>query len=328
VRDFLKAAVRPEVLGPDVGLLVRGSDLEELRGARMEQIAAPDSAYLTEHTAKLVEGLIQLQDLGKLAVKGVKEPLGVYALQGIGRLHTKIEVSRARGFSKFVENVHQDVQVGRAEREIMSSVVTRAGSPRPARSSGEPHGVVEIAEVHADQVALLPAAHRDRDRELAGVGLLPGDLETVFDSPQAHSAPALVHDRGDAVQRLEQSLLLHPQLVLRVLGYDLFPGRELFRLQTHRDVEDADVEHALVLEEIHTHLPAPRRSADVLDELDRLPRHQEIALVSALDLERVKPVAVGGDRDVLAELEEDGVHRLPALLDRVATYNMLVFTFS
>jgi hypothetical protein len=71
VQDFLKAAVRPEVLGPDVGLLVRGSDLEELRGARMEQIAAPDSAYLTEHTAKLVEGLIQLQDLGKLAVKGV-----------------------------------------------------------------------------------------------------------------------------------------------------------------------------------------------------------------------------------------------------------------
>jgi hypothetical protein len=43
VQDFLKAAVRPEVLGPDVGLLVRGSDLEELRGARMEQIAAPDS---------------------------------------------------------------------------------------------------------------------------------------------------------------------------------------------------------------------------------------------------------------------------------------------
>jgi hypothetical protein len=127
VQDFLKAAVRPEVLGPDVGLLVRGSDLEELRGARMEQIAAPDSAYLTEHTAKLVEGLIQLQDLGKLAVKGVKEPLGVYALQGIGRLHTKIEVSRARGFSKFVENVHQDVQVGRAEREIV--VVIRLEIP-------------------------------------------------------------------------------------------------------------------------------------------------------------------------------------------------------
>jgi hypothetical protein len=29
----------------------------------------------------------------------------------------------------------------------------------------------------------------------------------------------------------------------------------------------------------------------------------------------MKTMAVGGDRDILAELEEDGVHRLPVLLD-------------
>jgi class 3 adenylate cyclase/tetratricopeptide (TPR) repeat protein len=71
-------------------------------GARMEQIASPDRTYLTEHTAKLVEGLVALQDLGKHSIKGVKEPLRVYELQGIGRLKTHLEVSRARGFSKFV----------------------------------------------------------------------------------------------------------------------------------------------------------------------------------------------------------------------------------
>jgi class 3 adenylate cyclase len=71
-------------------------------GVRMEQIAAPDRAYLTEHTAKLVEGQFALHDLGKLTVKGVKEPLRVYELQGPGRLRTRLEVSRARGFSKFV----------------------------------------------------------------------------------------------------------------------------------------------------------------------------------------------------------------------------------
>src|SRR5262245_44919869 len=71
-------------------------------GARMEQIAAPDRANLTEHTAKLVEGLVQLEDLGKVTVKGVKEPLRVYELRGIGRLRTRLEVSHARGFSKFV----------------------------------------------------------------------------------------------------------------------------------------------------------------------------------------------------------------------------------
>src|SRR5207249_318777 len=71
-------------------------------GARMEQIAEPGKAYLTEPTAKLVEGQFALQDLGKLAVKGVKEPVRVYELQGLGRLRTRLEVSRARGFSKFV----------------------------------------------------------------------------------------------------------------------------------------------------------------------------------------------------------------------------------
>jgi class 3 adenylate cyclase len=57
-------------------------------GARMEQIAAPDRAYLTEYTAKLIEGMFTLQDLGRMTVKGVKEPVGVYELGGVGRLRT------------------------------------------------------------------------------------------------------------------------------------------------------------------------------------------------------------------------------------------------
>src|SRR5262249_3346120 len=75
--------------------------------ARMEQIAEPGKAYLTEYTAKLVEGLIQLGDLGKLTVKGVKEPRSVFELQGIGKLRTKLEVSRSRGFSRFVGRVDE-----------------------------------------------------------------------------------------------------------------------------------------------------------------------------------------------------------------------------
>jgi hypothetical protein len=142
-----------------------------------------------------------------------------------------------------------------------------------------------------------------------------GSGRSLCDSPEAHSAAACVHDRGDAVQRLEQGLPLYPQLVFRLLGYDLFPGRELLRFETDRDIEYPDVEDGLMLEELYSCFGRPCRSADVLDELDRLPGHQEVSLVSALDLERVEPMAVGGDREVLATLEEDGVHRLPALLD-------------
>src|SRR5262245_53696412 len=70
--------------------------------ARMEQIAAADSACLSEHTAKLVSGYFQLRDLGETRIKGLRDPLHVFELEGVGRVRTRLEVSRARGFTKFV----------------------------------------------------------------------------------------------------------------------------------------------------------------------------------------------------------------------------------
>jgi hypothetical protein len=70
--------------------------------ARMEQIAAADSTYLSEHTAKLVSGYFQLRDLGETRLKGLNDPLHVFELEGVGRVRSRLEVSRARGFTKFV----------------------------------------------------------------------------------------------------------------------------------------------------------------------------------------------------------------------------------
>ena len=70
--------------------------------ARMEQLAAPDRIYLTDHTAALVSGFFRLRDLGLFTVKGVREPLRVHELEDVGALHTRLDVSRARGFSRFV----------------------------------------------------------------------------------------------------------------------------------------------------------------------------------------------------------------------------------
>src|SRR2546422_1494460 len=69
---------------------------------RMEQIAEPGKVYVAEHTARLVTGFFRLADLGPLTVKGVQDPLRVYELEGAGSLRTKLDVSRARGFSRFV----------------------------------------------------------------------------------------------------------------------------------------------------------------------------------------------------------------------------------
>jgi class 3 adenylate cyclase len=86
--------------------------------ARMEQLAESGKAYVSEHTAALADGFVTLQDLGRLALKGVTEPIRVYELQGIGKLRTKLDVSRARGFSRFVGRANEmaalEAALGRA----------------------------------------------------------------------------------------------------------------------------------------------------------------------------------------------------------------------
>ncbi|MEE8507846.1 MAG: adenylate/guanylate cyclase domain-containing protein, partial [Myxococcota bacterium] len=69
---------------------------------RMEQIAASESAYLTEGTARLVEGYFQLRSLGRSEIEGVPEPVGVYELEGTGAMRTRLDVAQRRGFSRFV----------------------------------------------------------------------------------------------------------------------------------------------------------------------------------------------------------------------------------
>lgn len=69
---------------------------------RMEALAEPGKAYLSEHTAHLVEGYFDLRDLGAFEIDGVGEPLGVYELAGLGRLRTRLEVSLAHGLASFV----------------------------------------------------------------------------------------------------------------------------------------------------------------------------------------------------------------------------------
>jgi class 3 adenylate cyclase len=69
---------------------------------RMEQLAEPGTICLTEHTRRLVEGYFRLRELGPVTIKGASAPLEVAVLEGVGQMHTRLDVSRARGFSRFV----------------------------------------------------------------------------------------------------------------------------------------------------------------------------------------------------------------------------------
>ena len=70
--------------------------------ARAQQLAAPGTVRLTEHTAALVEGFFELTDRGAVDVKGASAPVGMFELAGVGPLRTRLDASGARGFSRLV----------------------------------------------------------------------------------------------------------------------------------------------------------------------------------------------------------------------------------
>jgi class 3 adenylate cyclase/predicted ATPase len=83
---------------------------------RMEQLAEPGHAYLTQHTKRLVEGFFRLRDLGESKVAGASEPLRVYELEGVGPLRTRLEVAARRGLVRFVGR-HGELEQLRRTRE-------------------------------------------------------------------------------------------------------------------------------------------------------------------------------------------------------------------
>ena len=70
--------------------------------ARMEQLAAPGSILLTAATLWLVEGLVRVQGLGPVPVKGLAEPVEVFELVGVTALRRRLQAATVRGLSPFV----------------------------------------------------------------------------------------------------------------------------------------------------------------------------------------------------------------------------------
>jgi class 3 adenylate cyclase/tetratricopeptide (TPR) repeat protein len=69
---------------------------------RMEALAEPGKAYLTESAAELARGFFELEDLGEFEIKGSSRPVRVFELAGIGSVRSRLDLSRERGFSHFV----------------------------------------------------------------------------------------------------------------------------------------------------------------------------------------------------------------------------------
>ncbi|HXS33662.1 MAG TPA: adenylate/guanylate cyclase domain-containing protein [Solirubrobacterales bacterium] len=96
---------------------------------RMEALAEPGKAYLTESTAELAHGFMELEDLGQFEIKGASQPVRVFELAGVGPARSRLDLSRERGFSRFV---------GRDEE----MAVLEGALERAQRSEGAAVGIV------------------------------------------------------------------------------------------------------------------------------------------------------------------------------------------
>jgi tetratricopeptide (TPR) repeat protein len=88
--------------------------------ARMEQLATPGSIRLTAATLRLVEGLVQVNALGPVPVKGLAEPMEIFDLLGASGTRRRVQAAAARGLTRFVGR--------QTEMATLTDALARAGA--------------------------------------------------------------------------------------------------------------------------------------------------------------------------------------------------------
>ena len=71
-------------------------------GSRMESVARPGTILVSKNTHRLVRDFFEFESLGKIEVKGKKEPQEAFELIKTGEVETRIGASVAKGLTRFV----------------------------------------------------------------------------------------------------------------------------------------------------------------------------------------------------------------------------------
>jgi predicted ATPase/class 3 adenylate cyclase len=100
--------------------------------ARVQELAPLGGVSVTEQTARLASGFFELLDRGEQNLKGASAPVRVFDLRGPGPIRSRLERSRARGFSRFVGREGELALLERALGEAQS------GRPKVVLLTGEP----------------------------------------------------------------------------------------------------------------------------------------------------------------------------------------------
>jgi class 3 adenylate cyclase/tetratricopeptide (TPR) repeat protein len=104
--------------------------------ARMEQMATPGTILLAPATLQLAEGYVQVAARGPVVVKGLAEPVEIYALTGATG-QTRLQAATARGLTRFVGRDAEVEQIRRAvalARDGHGQLVALVGDPGVGKS--------------------------------------------------------------------------------------------------------------------------------------------------------------------------------------------------
>ena len=122
--------------------------------ARMEQMATPGQILLAPATLQLAEGYVQVAARGPVAVKGLADPVEVYALTGASAQRTRLHATAARGLTRFVGRDAEIEQIRRAlalAHEGHGQLVALVGEP----GVGKSRLVYEFTHSHRTQDWLI-----------------------------------------------------------------------------------------------------------------------------------------------------------------------------
>ena len=156
---------------------------------RMEALAEPGRAYLTEGAAELARGFFELEDLGEFEIKGSSRPVRVFELAGVGSARSRLDLSRERGFSRFVGRdeeiavLEEGLQRARAGEGAAVGIVAEPGIGKSrlchefaerARARG-----IEVfecqAQSHGHEIPFMPILQMLRSY----FGIVDGDPERI-----------------------------------------------------------------------------------------------------------------------------------------------------
>ncbi|MGI9607817.1 MAG: adenylate/guanylate cyclase domain-containing protein [Acidimicrobiales bacterium] len=98
-----------QAIGTDLSLEYQALGPTVHLAARMEQLADPGAVFVTPATRALAEGFIRTRPVGDVEVKGIGDPVTVYALTGVSST-SAWDVRAARGLTRFVSR-DQEMQV-------------------------------------------------------------------------------------------------------------------------------------------------------------------------------------------------------------------------